>query len=141
MMLRRLQQAGGRPIALMGGGNLGPIIWALLALAGLTLNLSLWLELARRLLPAAATVMIYGGLWAASGFLAYVGEYLAPYFDSGAMRAAGWLNWILPQIQSAPALVDRYLQGGPFPWPGYWPVLAQCLPLAAALRFVSQRTT
>ncbi len=123
----------------VGGRGLAAPFLALAALGALAANLVLWLETARLRFSWRIALLAYGGLWACSGFLAYVSVYLAPNFEMPALKLAAYLNWFLPQIQSGPAAVEEYLHSGAFPWPAFWPVLAQIPPLALILINVKRK--
>jgi hypothetical protein len=89
------------------------------------------------LLGKPITVIVYASVWAVSGFLAYVIEYVAPYLEMPLLDRLSILTYLLPQLQSGLGAVDEAIQTGGAPWYGLLPTLIQ-IPLLGAWRVYRQ---
>jgi len=104
------------PAAWICGGDpsLTPLI-ALVLLGLLNINLTLWIRLGLKILPSTGMCyLIWGILWALSGFGTYVVEYVLPSLEFGFAPAIAFLLWILPPMDLG--FLDLMLQTDQFPW-------------------------
>lgn len=117
---------------IIGGRGMGEPMIAFIWLGLLSVCLVLWLEVLRCLTDFRLAIVIYAAIWAGSGYLNYLSEYIVPYMEIPGLNLVSYFNWILPQIQSGPNLVDLALQTGVFEIQSLMPTLIQ-IPLLFVL--------
>ncbi len=96
------------------------------------LNLSLWVRALASCLGFRFAALIYAAIWAVSDYVNYLRLYILPSLEIAWLQTVGGLNWLLPQVKSAPSLIDDYLQSEILAWSDLAPTLIQ-LPLLLAL--------
>lgn len=109
----------------VGGSGAEVPLQALVALSLLSLCFTLWLETLTPLLGKPLVTIFYAAVWAMSGFLAYLTNYVVPYLEIPSLQGVKVLAFILPQLQSGPAALDEAIQGDQSPWLGLLPTLIQ----------------
>ncbi len=124
----------------VGGRGLGEPLLAFIWLGLISVCLVLWLECLRCLTDFRMAIIIYGAIWAGSGYLGYLSEYIVPYMEISGLQFVSYLSWILPQIQSGPDMVDTALQTGAFEVRLLLPTLVQIPLLFVLLKSIQIRS-
>ena len=99
----------------------------------------LWLAVLNTLVDFKLSILIYGSLWAASGFIGYLHEYVAPNMDLGISGLVSVLYWMLPQLQNGFGILDNYLANGELQLYEFGPSMAQAVILAGGLLFFPKK--
>lgn len=82
---------------LVGGDFWTGQITVLLILATCLIGYTFWLALFERTLGKAGAILVYSLLWALTGFLDYLDEYVLAYLD-GRLDWTRWFVWLFPPI-------------------------------------------
>ena len=122
----------------VGGTGFGLPSYALAVLGLMTVCFVLWSSLLAQLCGIRAALIIYGAIWAASGYLGYLNEYILPYLELPILNITSYLIWLLPQLQSGPDAIDNALQAGAFEIGSLLPTLIQ-LPILGVLLWLGAR--
>ncbi len=116
----------------VGGAQLAAPVLALGLYCLVQFNLSLWVRALAGTVGFRFAALIYAAIWAVSDYVDYLRRYILPGLEIAWLQAVGSLNWLLPQVKSAPSLIDDYLQSEVLVWGDLAPTLVQ-LPLLLAL--------
>lgn len=119
----------------VGGNQPGAPLLALLLLSVLLLNLTLWVTALSRLFGYRGAALVYGSIWVVSKYVTHLRAYVLPYLEVPILQHVHHLNWLLPQVESAPSLIDDYLQVGQLEGAALAPTFLQT-PLLAMLLFL-----
>lgn len=117
---------------LVGGDRWAPPALALGLYCLVQLNLALWVRTLAAGFGFRFAALIYAAIWAVSDYVNYLRLYILPSLEIAWLQAVASLNWLLPQVKSAPSLIDDYLQSEIMVWRDLAPTLIQ-LPLLLAL--------
>ena len=127
----------GAGLAVGGSGFILPF-GALVLLGVMTVCFVLWNCILEQLLGIRAALVVYGGVWAASGYLGYLKEYILPYLELPVLQISSLLLWFLPQLQSGPDAIDNGLLAGAFEMSPLLPTLVQLPVLAGLIMYFSR---
>lgn len=129
--------------SILGGLLIGGDFWmgqllVLLMLATCLVGYTLWLALFERTLGKTGAIVMYSLLWALTGFLDYLDEYVLAYLD-GRLDWTRWFVWLFPPIGGLVNHCSDTLVEMKFSFHALGISVIQSLFLGALLWFLEQR--